>query len=270
MSRKGKVLFIGSSAEAIELKGGRMEPVGYYLNELAVPGQAVVDAGYEITLATPKGGQPLVDKNSIAASHFGGSEEALQKARDFVATNPGIQHPRSIRAVIDEGLENYVGVFLPGGHPPMTDLMQDADVGEVLRHFHKTSRPTALLCHGPIAATAAMPKAKEFRQAMVDGDMERARAAAQGWQYAGYRMTVFSNDEEHYVEEKLMDGSKVPFYVSDALKTAGGEMVTKDFFVANAVQDRELMTGQNPPSDHAISDLFLKALDRQTATASAA
>ena len=269
MSSKGKILIIGSSAETLELKDGRKEAVGVYLNELAVPAQAFVDAGYDVVLATPKGGPPLVDKNSLDVSHFGGSAEALQQALRFTATNPGIRHPLTIRSVIDQGLENYVAVFVPGGHPPMADLMQDPDLGEVLRYFHEAAKPTALLCHGPTAVTAAMPKAREFRQALVDGDMEVARTAAQGWQYAGYRMTVFSNDEEHYVEEKLMGGSKVPFYVVNALETAGGTVVTKAFFQPNVVEDRELITGQNPPSDHAIAAALLKALGRYEALASA-
>ncbi|WSG99526.1 type 1 glutamine amidotransferase domain-containing protein (plasmid) [Rhizobium johnstonii] len=269
MSTKGKVLIIGSSADTFELADGRKEPAGYYLNELAIPGQAIAAVGYEVVLATPKGGQPGVDEHSVAASHFGGSEEELRKALDFVATNSGMQKPRSIRSVIDEGLDTFVGVFLPGGHPPMIDLMQDADLGEVLRYFHSKSKPTALLCHGPIAVTAAMPKAKEFRRAMVDGNLEAAKAAAEGWQYAGYRMTVFSDDEEHWVEENIMHGSKVPFYVANALTIAGGNVQTKGVFQTNVVQDRELITGQNPPSDHAIADLFLAALDRYRAETSA-
>jgi putative intracellular protease/amidase len=218
--------------------------MGYYLNELAIPAQAAIDAGYETVLVTPKGEQPVVDQHSLAADHFGGSEEALQKALDFVATNAGKRNPRSIRSVIEEGLENYAGMFVPGGHPPMVDLMQDSDLGEVLRHFHEQSRPTALLCHGPIAVTAAMPKSKEFRQALVKGDTAAAKAAAEGWQYSGYRMTIFSNDEEQYVEDNIMGGSKVPFYVATALEIAGGKVETKGVFEAYAVEDRELITGQ--------------------------
>lgn len=265
---KGKILVVGSSVDTFELKNGQKEVTGYYLNELAIPAQAAVSAGYEIVLVTPKGGQPVVDQHSLVAGHFGGSEKALQQALDFVATNSGMQNPRSIRAVINEGLESYVGVFLPGGHPPMIDLMQDKDLGEVLRHFHAESKPTALLCHGPIAVTAAMPKAKAFRAALVEGDAEAAKAAAEGWQYAGYRMTVFSNDEEQYAEENIMGGGKVPFYVADALKTAGGIVDVKGVFEANVVEDRELITGQNPPSDHGIAELFVKALDRYVATRS--
>jgi hypothetical protein len=98
MKIKGKILFVGSSADTIELKDGRKEVMGYYLNELAIPVQAAIDAGYEIVLATPKGEQPIVGQHSLAADHFGGSEAALQKAFDFVATNPGIQNPRSSRS----------------------------------------------------------------------------------------------------------------------------------------------------------------------------
>jgi putative intracellular protease/amidase len=263
MNSKGKILIVGSSADTFELKDGRKEAMGFYLNEMAIPAQAAVDAGYEVVLATPNGAQPVVDQHSLVADHFGGSEEALKKALDFVATNAGMKNPRSIRSAIDEGLENYVGVFVPGGHPPMVDLMEDPDLGEVLRHFHAKAKPTALLCHGPIAVTASMPKAKEFRQALVKGDMAAATALAEGWQYAGYRMTIFSNDEEAYVEENIMGGSKVPFYVATALEIAGGKVETKGVFEAYVVEDRELITGQNPPSDHGVADLFVKALDRQ-------
>jgi putative intracellular protease/amidase len=269
MNTKGKILFVGSSSDTLELKDGRKKAAGYYLNEVAIPGQAAVDAGYEIVLVTPKGGQPVVDKQSIVADHFDDSEAALKKALAFVAGDPGIKKPRSIRSVIDEGLENYLGVFVPGGHPPMIDLMQDQDLGEILRHCHARSKPTALLCHGPIAVTAAMPKARDFRSALVAGDVGAAKAAASGWQYAGYRMTIFSNDEEKYVEENIMNG-KVPFYVASALQTAGVKVETKSIFKPNAIQDRELITGQNPPSDHAIADLFVKALDRYAAAQSAA
>ncbi len=269
MKIKGKILVVASSDDTFELKDGRKEPTGYYLNELAIPAQAAFDAGYEIVLATPKGGQPVVDQHSLVADHFGGSADALQKALDFVATNAGMRNPRSIRSAIDEGLENYAGVFVPGGHPPMVDLMQDPDLGEVLRYFHEKSKPTALLCHGPIAVTAAMPKAREFRQALVKGDMAAAKAAAEGWQYSGYRMTIFSNDEEHYAEQHLLGGGEVPFYVATALEIAGGKVETKGVFEPYAIEDRELITGQNPSSDHRIADLLVKALDRHVAAQAA-
>jgi len=106
---------------------------------------------------------------------------------------------------------------------------------------------------------------------MAEGNIEAAKKAAEGWQYAGYRMTVFSNDEEHYVEEKLMGGGKVPFYILEALKLAGGklEIAPEGIFKPHVVEDRELITGQNPPSDHGIADLFVKALNRRVASIAA-
>jgi putative intracellular protease/amidase len=262
MTTKGKVLIVCSSVDTFELKSGRKDPTGYYLNELAVPAQAMVDSGYEIVLTTPKGTKPIVEQFSVKASYFGDSGAALQQALDFVATSPGLQNPPSIRSIIDNGLQDYVGVFAPGGHPPMIDLMQDPDLGEVLRHFHIQAKPTGFLCHGPVALTAAMPKSKEFRQAMVDGDAAAAKSAAADWQYSGYRMTVFTDDEEMWAEENILDGEKVLFYPADALTAAGGTVETEAAFESHAVQDRELTTGQNPYSDAAFTDLFLQALDR--------
>ena len=269
MNTKPTILAITSNADSIILKDGRKEHAGYYLNELVIPVQAALDAGYQMVLATPNGTKPIVDPQSTVAAHFGGSEEALRKALGFINTYPAMQNPRSFRSVIKEGLDKYVGFFAPGGHPPMVELMQDPDLGEILRHFHSTGKTTALLCHGPIAIAAAMPKAKEFRAALVAGKPEEAKKLAEGWQYAGCRMTIFSNDEEHYAEEHYMAGGKIPFYVNDALKIAGGNVSISDqgIFKSYVVEDRELITGQNPPSDHEMAKRFVKALNRATAKA---
>lgn len=265
MGAKGKVLIVGSSSDRFELRSGKTQPTGYYLNELAVPAQAIADHGYESVLVTPNGALPAVEQFSVNADYFGGSESALQLALKFVATNPGLRAPRSIRSAIEGGLGRYAGVFLPGGHPPMMDLMQDPDLGEVLRHFHAESKPTALLCHGPIALTAAMPKAKEFRQALVKGDPDAAETAAHGWQYNGYQMTVFSNEEEKWAEENILKGEQVLFYPADALTAAGGAVQSQGVFESNVVQDRELITGQNPFSDRAFADLFVESLEQVSA-----
>ena len=271
MNSKGTVLVIGSNADSITLKDGEKEHAGYYLNEMVIPTQAVLKAGYEVVLATPSGKKPVMDPQSAVPDYFGGSNEVLQKALEFIETYPAMQSPLSLRAAIDQGLDQYVAVYVPGGHPPMIDLMQDADLGEILGHFHARGKLTVLLCHGPIAITAALPRAKEFRAALARGDEGSARKLAEGWLYSGYRMTVFSNDEEHWVEDTYMGGRKVPFYVSDALRIAGGKLEHSDqgIFKSHVVQDRELITGQNPPSDQALAALFVQALER-TASARAA
>jgi putative intracellular protease/amidase len=258
------ILVIMSSADTLALKDGRKESIGYYLNELAIPVMAALDAGYQMVLATPEGTKPIMDPASVVASHFDDDEDALEKALAFANTYPAMQEPRSLRSVVEEGLDEYIAFYVPGGHPPMADLMQDIHLGEIFRHAHSTGKVTALLCHGPIAIAAAIPKTKEFRAALVAGKPEEAKRLAAGWIYAGYRMTVFSNDEEYWAEEHLMNGGKAPFYVNDALKIAGGDLSIsgEGIFHPHLVEDRELITGQNPPSDHLMAGRLVKALDR--------
>lgn len=263
---KGKVLVIGSNATRIEVQGG-WGATGQYLNETVVPAMAVINAGYEVVLATPNGTRPHIDEASDSVQHFEGDEAAYQRARTFYAEDPSMNQVRTLRSVIEEGLDDYVGVFVPGGQAPVVDLMQDADLGEILRHFHQAAKPTALLCHGPIAVVAAMPKAAEFRAAMIDGNAAKAAELAKGWQYAGYKMTVFSATEEKVVEDYILN-AKMYFNMPEALEAAGGEVITTAVdFEPNVIVDRELITGQNPRSDHPISTAFVEALDRSLVAA---
>jgi putative intracellular protease/amidase len=262
---KGVVLVIGSNATRIEIQGGGWAATGQYLNETVVPAMAVIAAGYDVVLATPDGTRPHIDPASDTAKHFGGDEAAYARATAFYAEDPAMNRVRTLRAVIDEGLDDYAGVFVPGGQAPGVDLMQDADLGEILRHFHDRAKPTALLCHGPIAVTAAMPHAREFRAALIAGDAGKAAAWAKGWQYEGYRMTVFSNSEEKIVEDVILK-AKLYFNVADTLQIAGGEVSSNATdFAPHVVVDRELITGQNPASDHVVAKAFVDALDRVTA-----
>src|SRR5262245_20288451 len=257
---KGKVLVIGSNATQIEIRGG-VGPTGQYLNETVVPVMALIEAGYEVILATPNGKKPHIDVVSDSAQHFGGDEQAYQRARKFFASDPSMNQVRTLRSVIDEGLGCYAAVFVPGGQAPVVDLMQDPEVGELLRYFHERKKPTAFLCHGPIASVAAMPNARAFRAALIAGDTATAAALAKGWQYAGYRMTVFSKTEDQVVEDKILHG-KMYFYMVDALTAAGGKVTTNPTnFQPNVVEDRELITGQNPRSDHPIAAKLIEALD---------
>ncbi|WP_420992267.1 type 1 glutamine amidotransferase domain-containing protein [Cupriavidus sp. 30B13] len=261
---KGKVLILGSSATRIETQGGGWGATGQYLNETVVPAMAVIEAGYEVVLATPNGGKPHIDEVSDAPEHFGGDKAAHARARDFYANDPAMK-ARTLRSVIDEGLDKYAGVFVPGGQAPIVDLMQDQEVGDILRHFHDKAKPTAMLCHGPIASAAAMPYAREFRAALVAGDPAKAAEWSKGWQYAGYNMTVFSATEEKVVEEHILH-AKVYFDMPFALNLAGGKVTTTPVdFDPYVVEDRELITGQNPRSDHPIAAKFVAALDRMHA-----
>jgi len=264
---KGIVLIIGSNATRIELQGGGTAAIGQYLNETAVPTMALLDAGYEVVLATPAGTKMHIDEASDSAQHFGGDEAAHVRAQDFYANDRSMNEVRTLRSVIDDGLNAYAGVFLPGGHAPVVDLMQDADVGNILRHFHEAAKPTALLCHGPVALAAAMPRAAEFRAALVAGDTDAAAGIAEGWPYAGYSATVFSTNEEQWAEDNLFH-ARLPFYMPDALRLAGADVTTGSTdWAPNVVVDRELITGQNMASDHPLAAALIETLDRATVDA---
>lgn len=264
---KGTVLVIGSNATEIELRDGGTAPIGQYLNETVVPSMALIDAGYEVVLATPNGSKPHIDEASDVAQHFGNDAAAHARARAFYADHPAMNRVRTLRSVIEGGLDGFAGVFVPGGHAPVVDLMQDADTGTILRHFHAAAKPTALLCHGPVALTAAMPRAPEFRAALVAGDTANARTFAEGWVYAGYRTTVFSTSEEEWAEENAFK-ARLPFYMPDALRLAGAEVATgADDWAPHVVVDRELITGQNMASDRPLAAALIKALDRLHANA---
>ena len=220
----------------------------------------LIEAGYNVVLATPNGTKPHIDEVSDSVVHFGGDQAAYSRAKAFWANDPAMNQVRTLSSVINDGLDNYSGVFVSGGQALVVDLMQDSDAGEILRHFHQMSKPTALLCHGPIALISAMPHAREFRAALIAGDEKKAKDWAKGWQYAGYKMTIFSASEEKWVENDILH-AKMYFNMPYALRTAGGEVTTGAVdFEPNVVVDRELITGQNPRSDHAIAAKLIEAL----------
>lgn len=260
--RKGKVLLVTSSKNTLQLQGGREVHTGYILAELVTPAQRLIDEGYEVEVATADGSSPAMDALSVDVTMFGGDAARFQSALVFALMHPTMQRPLKLRDVIDGGLSKYAGVYVPGGHAPMIDLMQDEDFGRILRFFHDNNRPTAFLCHGPIASLAALPQAKAYRAALARNDAAAIKTTGAGWQYAGYRMAIFSNSEEVPVESGVLKG-KLPFSVADALRAAGGKVAHGADYQPFVVRDRELITGQNPASDHALADLLVQALNEQ-------
>lgn len=258
---KGKILLVTSSNNELTLKDGSTHPTGYFLDELAVPALAFKDAGYEVVVATPRGNVPTMDPVSDNVGMFRDDQAALDRARDYVRNDAAVQHPIKIADAIAQGLDQYDAVYVPGGHSPMTDLMQDKDFGEVLRYFHENNKVTAFLCHGPIASLAALEDAPGFREALVSGDYDKQAAKSANWQYAGYNMTVYSTAEELSVEELILKGV-LQFHVADALQIAGGTVIVGPLNQEHVVRDRELITGQNPASDHAIAKEILAALKK--------
>jgi putative intracellular protease/amidase len=263
MTAKGKILVLVSSGYGLPLRDDKVYAgAGYYLNELTVPVRALMEEGYEITFANPKGNTPQLDLHSAVPDFFGGSETKLQDYFKFRDSLTGLRNPARISDVVASGLDQYDAVFVPGGHGPMIDLLDDPDAGNVMRHFHETSKPTAVLCHGPISLLSALPNSKNFVRALAANDPVGARAQAQGWVYAGYKMTIFSTAEEQQREPLEIRG-KVLFYPDFALKTAGGEVSVLPPWTSYVIQDRELISGQNPFSDQALLKHLQQALDER-------
>lgn len=253
-ANKGKILVVASSQDKMELADKSIMDVGFFLNEFAVPTEYLAEQGYQIVLATPSGQMPVMDKNSNDKNFFNGDDAARAKAVKFVNGLSAI----SLKDAINSGLDQYDAVFVPGGHAPMTDLMQDKDLGTILRYFHEKQKPTAFICHGPVAMLSALPDPAAYRQALVNHDAKGAMEAAKGWIYSGYEMTVLSDAEEWPGE--VAKGTEMPFHVEQALQIAGGKMRVDGMYGSHVVHDRELITGQNPASDIALAKELDKAL----------
>jgi len=255
-ANKGEVLVLLSSENMMQLADGKTAPTGYYLNEFGVPAKALADAGYKLVLATPKGNAPSVDKKSVIPQYFDGGEAHMQAIQTFVASLEGINDTLSLTEVIAQGLDEFEGVFVPGGHAPLIDLANNPQVGQILSHFHNEGKPTAAICHGPIALLSGQSNPEAFELALKSGE----QATSEGWIYEGYKMTIFSTPEEEYFESTLDDATLL-YYPADAMAQAGGKMEYKEMWAPNVVEDRELITGQNPFSDELLAETLLAQLN---------
>lgn len=252
---KGQILVLLSSESQMQLQEGKTLTTGYYLNEFGVPADALLNAGYQLVLATPKGNAPVVDAKSVSVQYFAGDEAEMQRIQQVIAAIPGIDDTLSLQEVIDGGLAQYDGVFIPGGHAPLIDLANNPQVGEILRHFNAEAKPTAAICHGPITLLSAQQNPQQYQQSVI----AQQPAKASNWIYEGYRMTIFSDAEEAVFEASL-NGDKLQYYPGKAMQQAGGEMQYAQEWTANVVVDRELITGQNPFSDKALAEAMLALL----------
>lgn len=257
----GNVLVVLSDADHLDLKDGKTFATGFYLNELMQPVKALIDAGHDITFATPQGRAPTLDRGSVDAMYFGGDAQALrthQTLLDKLALTSAEKSPVVSLARVEQlGYDRYDAVYIPGGHAPMQDLLSSPALGRLLGDFHAKGKTTALVCHGPIALLSTLPDAAGFAATLAaDG---RAKTPPQ-WIYAGYRVTVISNQEEEIAKPQL-GGGAMKFYPQTALEQAGVRYLSNAKpWTANVVVDRELITGQNPASAADVVEELLRRL----------
>ena len=256
------VLVVLSDESQLALRDQRSFSTGFYANELMQPVKKLLDAGHTLTFATPLGKAPTLDRSSLDKMYFGNDEASMRQHVELLdklqLTSAEHSPVVSLARIEQNGYGHYDAVYIPGGHAPMQDLLHSAPLGRLLRDFHANAKPTALVCHGPIALLSALEQPARFTATLEQG----AHAAkAPAWIYAGYKMTVFSNAEED-ASKGMLNGGAMKFWPQDALQKAGGSFSSAASWQTWVVADRELITGQNPASASAVADQLLARLKR--------
>jgi putative intracellular protease/amidase len=261
MKSKGTILVLVSAANSILLKEGGYHQTGIFLGEITEPLKEALKAGYDLVFASPDGKRPTIDKNSYNLIYWEFSKSNLRKAEDMYQTflEMGLKKPIPFEYLADDEsrLEKFDALFVPGGHAPMTDLLyKDAfnkdkefnySTTKLLSHFHKNKKPTALICHASSILAAG---------SKINGR----------WIYEGYKMTTFNRFFEWLTEDfpiiRQIKGHIVE-YPSHVLKKAGAEVEINIIpSMPLVVEDRELLTGQDPFSAKLLGEKFAEKLNK--------
>jgi putative intracellular protease/amidase len=263
MAAAENILVVMSDKDQLKLKGTDVYQTGFYLNELMQPVKLLLDAGHELTFVTPKGLAPTMDKVSDNAMFFGGNVQALEEHKALLESLKLVDRVESpvisLSRVEQIGYDHFDAIYVPGGHAPMNDLLKDKQMGTLLTNFHNNQKVTALVCHGPIALLSTLPNAEQFVDSLEAGKVTKK---PQDWIYSGYKLTVFSNDEEE-AGKGWLGGGEMKFYPQTALELAGGEYSqSSELWYPNVVIDRELITGQNPASAVNVAKEIINQFDK--------
>jgi putative intracellular protease/amidase len=184
---------------------------------------------------------PAAALRDLAIEVWYESESESTRIRERLGSLAQFQNPRDLREVTDTEIDTFDGVFIPGGHGPMVDLHDNADMRRVLQRTHQRGATIAALCHGP----AALLSAGEG----VDG----------AWLFDGYKMTAFTDEEEDQTQAARHG---MTWYLEGALKSAGAIFDDADAaWSSHVIIDRNLITAQNPASSEAAADAVLKRLE---------
>jgi putative intracellular protease/amidase len=211
--------------------GDTGEKTGFWLEEFAAPYYTLLDAGAQITLASPRGGQPPLDPKSDSDAAQTDDTRRFKADADAQAALAGTVKLRHVN------IGEFDAVFYPGGHGPLWDLAEDPVSISLLEAFAGSNRPIGAVCHAPAI----------FRHPEdASGDSI----------VSGRRVTGFTNTEEDAVG--LTD--VVPFLVEDMLVSRGGLYEKGEDWASHVVVDGKLVTGQNPASSKDAATALLKLL----------
>jgi putative intracellular protease/amidase len=223
-----KVLVVLTSHDQL---GNTGRKTGFWLEELAAPYYVFKDAGAEIVLASPKGGQPPLDPKSNEPSF------RTDLTRRFEADAAAKAQLASTVRLDSVASDDFDTVFYPGGHGPMWDLPEDQSSIDLIESFLAAGKPIALVCHAPAALRhVKTPDGKPLVQ--------------------GKKFTCFTNTEEEAVALTKV----VPFLVEDELKAEGGVFSRAEDWRVHVVTDGLLITGQNPASSGPAAERLLGLL----------
>jgi putative intracellular protease/amidase len=223
-----KVLMVLTSHDQL---GNTGRKTGFWLEELAAPYYAFKDAGAEVVLASPLGGQPPLDPKSNEPSF---QTDLTRRFEADPAANAQLAATLRLDSVDQADFDT---VFYPGGHGPLWDLAEDQNSIALIEAFLAANKPVALVCHAP-------------------GVLRHVRTPAGRPLVEGKQVTGFTNTEEEGVGLTQI----VPFLVEDELKAKGGVYSKGPDWASYVVRDGLLITGQNPASSAEAAALLLQQL----------
>ncbi|WP_298303423.1 type 1 glutamine amidotransferase domain-containing protein [Flavobacterium sp.] len=224
-----KVLFVVTSHDQL---GNTGEKTGFWTEELAAPYYELLDQGIEITIATPKGGQPPIDPKSEDPS------AATEDTKRFDKDSELQSKLKNTLKLADVNQADYDAVFYPGGHGPLWDLATDKNSIALIEAFYTNNKPVGFVCHAPAV----------LKDVKVNGE----------FLVKGKKVTGFSNEEEEAVGLTKV----VPFLLEDALKQNGATYSKAENWQPYAVEDGLLITGQNPASSKLVAQKLLNQLKK--------
>ena len=224
-----KILMVLTSHDQL---GDTGHKTGFWLEEFAAPYYVFLDAGAELILASPKGGQPPLDPKS---DDPGSQTEATRRFKGDAKAQAALAHTVTLTEALKQSFD---AVFYPGGHGPLWDLAEDPESIQLIETAFAAGKPIAAVCHAP-------------------GVLRHAKAPGGAPLVQGLKVTGFTNTEEEAVGLTAV----VPFLVEDMLISKGGVYSKGPDWGPYTLTDGRLVTGQNPASSEPAAKALLALLN---------
>jgi len=208
--------------------GSTDKKTGFWLEELAAPYNVFKDAGFDVVLASPKGGKPPIDKISEESSNL------TSHTSRFTSDGEAKRALETTKKLTEVDESHFGAIYFPGGHGPLWDLPDDPICFRLIERFAAAEKPIAAVCHGPAVFKQTPSIVK------------------------GHNVTGFSDTEE--VEVKL--DTVVPFSLETMLKKHGAKYSKAGVWKPHVVTGNNslIITGQNPASSEGVAQALVKKL----------